>query len=351
MTVRGREMGESMGEEDIRGLEEEIDSAVDQLFVERKGELAENLLTASPILGAAYEEEKFPILKSIETLETELLSLEWDITKENLNKTREEILALPPVLEEEPEIRFVLNLMEKVLSHMIRNEENIRPPLIKFLLDSKDTVKLLMKKETDREIDTYKQLAYAGIEARFSCLEGLGNTLSEERDRTKEMEAIFSKINLFSEKMEEMFKKIDQHLAGLGPATETPSPPVNVTVFKVGEKLFAVGSDKVFKLFKVTNIFHDRYSNKEKIRLKGIEVKMIDLNRIFSIQGGSQREETKILTVKDNGEYKGLIVDQVVKKLSTRSEMGEYGEYFLGMIHWKYQEHPVEIPILNLKKF
>ena len=63
--------------------------------------------------------------------------------------------------------------MEKVLIHMIKNEENIQPPWIKFLLDSKETIKLLMRKETEGEINIYKQLAYLGIEARFSCLEGM----------------------------------------------------------------------------------------------------------------------------------------------------------------------------------
>lgn len=372
-------MEKIMGEEDIKGLEDEIDSAVDRLFVEKRSESTHRPFVKSPVLGSAYEEERFdqeysshspsislPITKSIEILETELLSLEWEITQENLNKTKEEILALRAVLKGEPDITSVLNLMEKVLSHMIVNEENIRPPLIKFLLDSKDTIKLLMKKETDREINTYKQLAYAGIEARFSCLEGSGSPITkgpplplrEERETAmpqvagKEIEAILSRMNLFSERLEEVFKKMDRILSRLGPAGDTRSHPIHVTVFKVGERLFGVGSDKVFKLFKVPNSFHDRHSREEKIRLKDIELRIVDLNKIFSIQGGSRKGETRILTVKDDGEYKGLMVDQVLKNLSTQSEMGgECGEYFSGMIHWKYQERMVDIPILNLKKF
>ena len=45
------------------------------------------------------------------------------------------------------------------------------------------------------------------------------------------------------------------------------------------------------------------------------------------------------------------MVDQLLKKLSAEADISEdYGEYFLGMVHWIYQEKPVEIPILNLKK-
>jgi len=42
----------------------------------------------------------------------------------------------------------------------------------------------------------------------------------------------------------------------------------------------------------------------------------------------------------------------VLKKLSTLSERGRgAGGYFSGVIHITYQEQPVEIPILDLKKF
>ena len=102
-------------------------------------------------------------------MEAQLLSLEWEITEEKLKKTREEVLALRELLKQKTDIASILSDMEKVLSHMIENEENIRPPWIKFLLDSKETIKLLMRKETEGEINIYKQLAYLGIEARFSC--------------------------------------------------------------------------------------------------------------------------------------------------------------------------------------
>jgi hypothetical protein len=242
-------------------------------------------------------------------------------------------------------------------------------------LDSKETIKLLIKKESSSEISIYKKLAQLGIEARFSCLQGInddkrkrpGLRLSEEITRTevlptagKQIEELLNKMNLFSEKMDEIIIKFDQRLLRVEqrfvPSSEklmeTSAPSVNVTVFKVDEKFFGVESDRVFKLFRVPSTFHNKYSNQEKIRLKDFEVRLIDLKKIFSIQGGDRRGEATILTVKENGGYKGLIVDQVLKKLSTPADIGkEYGDYFLGMIHWTYQDHPVEIPILDLKKF
>jgi hypothetical protein len=382
-------MEKGIGEDEIKGLEEEIDLAVDRLFVEKKGGLKESLLMESQSVEPSYEPVKdfsvessfqpspapLPFQKSFEKMEAQLLSLEWEVTKENIAKTREEVLALQRISKEEQEITTVLNLMDKVLNHMIQKDEHIRPPLIKFLLDSKETIKLVMKKEADSELSIYQQLAYAGIGARFACLEGLKDSRTtpsllsvgvgdgrEEIPTTgeKRMGQLLNKMNLFSEKMDELFAKIDQHLSGLSQGVERPSEGfverrpllVNITVFKVDEKLFGVESEKVFKLFKVPDTLYDKFANQQKIRLKDFEVRLVDLNTIFSVPRGDRKREFKILAVKDNGEYKGFMVDDVIKKLSTHPDIREgYGEYFLGMAHSTYQEEPVEIPILDVKKF
>ena len=413
-----RRMEKRVGEEDIKGLEEEIDSAVDRLFIDKKGSVTERLSTEpalsessidkkssmaeklsmeSPILEASSEPVKAtrresslhpspeptppPYVICFEKMETQLLSLEWEITTENLEKTKEEVVALRKILKERPDINSVLNLMEKVLIHMIKNEEHIQPPQTKFLLDSKEAIKLLMKKETNSEINSYKQLVFGGIGARFLCLEGLKETrvkqpssgAVEERDKTEmpkmweqQIEGLLNKMKLFSEKLDEILKKFEYDLSRLGEKTRT-SPeefverkllPLNITIFKIDEKLFGIESQKVFKLFKLPNTYQDRISGHQRIRLKEFEIQMVDLKKIFPIESkgrkglpAGRQGEIQILTVKENGEYKGLMVDQLLKKLSAEADISEdYGEYFLGMVHWIYQEKPVEIPILNLKK-
>lgn len=422
-------MDKIFGEEDLKGLEEEIDDAVDRLFVDKKGGITESFLMESsllesslkspkeesstefPILGPSekpspfelseevdkkFEQERsprppsppIPFLKSIEKMEAQLLSLEWEITEEKLKKTREEVLALRELLKQKADMTSILNYMEKALSHMIKNEENIQPSWIKFLLDSKETLKLLMRKETEGEINIYKQLAYLGIEARFSCLDGMIDTpiappsldLSEEREKVptsslalneekekveiliaegKRIEETLSKMDLFSEKMDEFLGKMEPYLSKIEQLclkfSETlmePRPlPVSITIFKVEERLFGVESEKVFKLFRVPNTFQEKYSSQQKIRLKGFEVKMINLEKILSIQGGEPKGEIKILMVKDNGEYKGFMIDQVLNKLSALSDKGgKIGECFSGIVHSTYQAQPIEIPILDLKK-
>ena len=439
-------------EEDFKGLEEEIDDAVDRLFVEnRRGvgkssslesplsELSLKSLTEEPSLrpptsepslkpisletsmespisesfrkpplsepsmkssflepSNEFELEKnldleisprppsapvqrppsapVQLAESVENMEAQLLSLEWEITEEKLKKTREEILALRELLKQKPDLASILSDMEKVLNHMIENEENIRPSWIKILLDSKDTIKLLTRKETEGEINIYKQLAYLGIEARFSSLEGIKDakivqsslSKGEAIEKTqvslpgeKKIEDMSNKMNLFMAKAEEIFGTMKQQISRLeettrkppAPSVEVRSKPVNVTIFRVDQKLFGVESEKVFKLFNVPNTFQKRYSNQEKIRLRDFEVRMINLKKIFAIPGGGAKGEmVKILALKDNGEYKGFMVDQVVKRISAPKE-GEVGQYFSGVIHSTYEEQPVEIPVLDLKKF
>ena len=388
-------MDKVLGENDIKGLEEEIDSAVDRLFVEKTGGPAETISKPPqpPVKEQPFRVEKdfdfestsapppsppppaAPVFKSLEKMESQLLSLEWEINKENLGKTKEEVLALRQTLKEKPEVGSVLNLMDKVLDYMVRNEDKIRPPLVKFLMDSKETLKLLMRKEADSELNIYKQLAYMGIQARYVCLEELKEAkperpapgLREEIERSgifikmeNQIGELSKKMNLFLEKMGELYQKMDLFLLKVDRGSTQPaeppiairSVPINITIFKVEERLLGVESDKIYKLFKVPVDHQDRYVDQQKIRLKDFEVRLIDLRKVFSIPKGSRKAEIKILAVNEEGEYKGLMVDQVLERLSTQMETGgKYGEYFTGITHWTYQERPTEISILNLKKF
>jgi chemotaxis signal transduction protein len=348
-----------------------------------------DLTLESSLLEPSYELEKIfdmgsspppppapvPFLKSIETMEAHLLSLEWEISEGKLKKTREEVIALRELLKQKADISSILRNMEKALNHMIQDEENIEPPWIKFLLDAKDTIKLLMRKEAEGEINTYKQLAYQGIEARFSNLEKMKEvplappsfgkeTIVEQTEAIlsgeKKIQDLSNRMNLFMEKAEQIFRTVGQQIARLEEAAQRPPaplkeesvPPMGVTIFKINEKLFGVESERVFKLFKVPDSFPQKYANHHKIRLRDLEVKLVNLKKILALQGEDPQGEFKFLTVKDNGEYKGFLVDQVCKKLSAPPEKGGgMGEYFIGIVHSTYQERPVEIPILDLKKF
>ena len=379
-------MEKTIGEDELKGLEQEIDFAVDRLFVE-KG-VTETPSTASPFWETSQGEEKSipleeashlpsgssPFLKALEKMETQILSLEWEITKEELEKTKKEVNDFRNILKGEKDIVTVLNLMEKVLNHMLENEADINPPLVHFLLDSKDTIKLFVQKESSQEIKTNKHLVYEGIKARFSNLKELKGvqmkpTLpvsngeldipSIQKMEWKAIENTLDKINSLMEKIGETLKTIEHYFSSSKEGirkipeiqVETSQPAMNITVFRVDGKFFGIPSDRVFKLFKVPYTWFGKYSSQKTIRLKEFEVKMVDLKKIFSIQGEEPKGEIKILLMKDNGEYKGFLVEQVLERISTHTEVSvELNEYLLGITRWTYQKHLVEVPILDLKK-
>ena len=57
-------MEKRVGEEDIKGLEEEIDSAVDRLFVDKKGSVTERLST-EPALSESSIDKKSSMAEKI----------------------------------------------------------------------------------------------------------------------------------------------------------------------------------------------------------------------------------------------------------------------------------------------
>lgn len=317
-------MGKNTEDMDLKGWEKEIDSAVDRLFVEgKKGSeelfpLESSLETSLPPPHASFH-----FLRAIEAVEAQLLSLEWEINRENLSKAKKEIADLRGVFKDQREILTVLQLIEKILNEMDVSEMNIRPPQIQFLMDAMQTIKLLMKGDQDVEINTYKRLASSGIEARFSCLE-------REKEPPRPLaSSLLTKARIDS----------------------APEREMRVTIFKVGGKWFGVESDRVFKLYKVPKTVEGRFSNAQIVRLRDIEVKWIDLKKFFSIPERGRIGEGTILTVKENEGYKGWMVAQEVKRISGRSDTpGRMGEYCSGVIHWTDQGDSIEIPILNLKK-
>jgi hypothetical protein len=315
-----------------------------------------------------------PVSDPMERIETHLLSLEWEITNEGIEKTKEILIDLRNRWSGQPEIISVSNRMEGVLDFMLKGDANIHPPLIKFLMDAKDTIKVLRQEETTPEMKIYKHLACDGIEARFLALTGVREAQTKKPlpefpdagDRAvlpeagwKRIEEIADQITLFSATMHGALEKIEERLSRLEKQTLNPreeeggqsSPGLTVMVFKLEGKLFGVQNEQVFKLFKVPATFRDKYVDQQRIRIRNVDVKLVDLKRLFSIQEKGPERELKILIVKDDGEHKGLMIEQVLQKIRTRSDLGKgTSDYVMGSIPWMYQERPVEISVLDVKK-
>lgn len=375
MGVRGQDLDQDLFEEKPprrvsmpdRGegltLEESAPEAEQDLFGEK--------LSEPPSVSA-------PVPDPMEKIETQLLSLEWEITNEGIEKTKEKIIELRRHWSGQPQILSISQWMEKVLDSMLKSDANIRPPLITFLMDAKDTIKMLSQGGTTNESNIAKQLAYNGIEARFLGLTGLREAPSQgPAPKTREagpgpelrptapeagmkrMEEIADQIHRFTRTMQDALEKIEERLSRLEqqPVSrreeEAPQPSswLTVMVFTLEGRVFGVPNERVFKLFRVPPAFRDKVVDQRRVRLKNVEVRLVDLKKLFSIHEKGREGELKLLIVKDEGEYKGLMIEQVLQKVSTCSELAKgAGDYFIGSLPWTYQERPVEISVLDVKR-
>jgi chemotaxis signal transduction protein len=436
MMAKEGKMEKAPKEEDLRGLEEEIESAIDRLFVEKdqgspQGRLAEPPSTPSytapgeekdqldidleallPSLsevknqGALRDQEpelppvsfpeesvkdpkKEPDKKGVkappsppprsrnvlERLEAQILALEWEITEENIRKTGEQVRRLKNNFSGQREVISILGFMEKALHQMMENDESIGPSLTRFLLDAKEMLKLLTNGEEEGDQAVYRRMACEGMEAKFSLVEQLKekkvmppSSVDDEKEPSKgvspiegieRMEETLRHLSSAVDRIEATLRTMGEQVAQVRRETQVPREPisapkpssVHVTVFRIDERLFGVESDKIFKLFRVPGTFEQKYLHQERIRVRDFEVKLVDLKKMFALPKGDQKGETKILLVKDDEEYKGLMIGQVLKKLSVRLETGEdSGAYCSGTVHWTYQERPVVIPVLDVRK-
>ncbi len=307
----------------------------------------------------------------MDKLESQLLALEWEITQENLLRTKEAVSVFHKAAKDTPEILSVSGLMEDLLGTMSEKEGDIRPPLIKFLMDSKETIKILMAEDPDRFSPSLKQLVREGIQARFLVLQqsAMGGVepppVAPEPEphapRADLPEEIHGRLEGLSHEINDLFNQIHQRVLKL--EQERPRPPagvaepkpklspVNITVLRVGERLFGVESSKVLRLFKVPKPYQEKWVHREDVRLRDFEFTVVDLRRVLEIRGQHRTDEMKLLAVKGSDRTKGFVVDEVLKKLSTHCRVGEGAEgYFTGIVRWTYQNRPIEIPILDPDK-
>jgi chemotaxis signal transduction protein len=112
-----------------------------------------------------------------------------------------------------------------------------------------------------------------------------------------------------------------------------------------------VPSEKVFKLFRIPEGMQKRFKDLGRIHLQGMDVKVVNLSKLFSIQRQRAGEETRMLIVKHEETFKGLVIERVLQKVSSRVETdAPCDEYSTGIISWNYQDQRIDVPILNADK-
>jgi hypothetical protein len=151
-------------------------------------EVAPTLPETEPIRKAP-EEETLP--KGVETLEVELLSLEWEFNADILKRIIAALGGLKATYRDDEPLLGVINLMGKVSLHLLNDEKSITPETLRFLQDGKEVIKFLTLEGGEQTI--FRNLVVEGINSHFHLL-GLGGAERTDKGQDQTIQKLCSDL-------------------------------------------------------------------------------------------------------------------------------------------------------------
>lgn len=336
---------------ELKGLEAEIDSAIDTLFVERGGEKEKAPFAAvatapdEPVkapdeglqsLAQKTESEALSMerkppsgatdgpTRNLENLQTHLLSLEWEISPDLIDKIISELGFLKEANRNNRAIFEVVDIMRKVAHLLADDEGNITPENVRFLLEAKDGIKLLCDELKDKE--DYKNLVLSGILARYQLLQDQGKEAVEGRDDAggeRDFEHIAKDLRELSHQLQDEIRQLGaltQTLQGR-PDHSAPSEMVRTVLVESCGRVFAIEKDRVVRSVRIPyRVVRTIWRNRE-IRIRGVRLPLINLFRLFRLKGRVEAKDKVVVLVKKGERTLAILVDRLLqkKKIPTRS--------------------------------
>ncbi|UCD71960.1 MAG: chemotaxis protein CheW [Syntrophobacterales bacterium] len=426
-----------MKRDDIEDLDDEIESAVDSLFVEEgadreiglggreggipeqaesipdispevmeeslaKAELGETILEAEPIMDEMVfsteetesiveetvssaeetepiekplEEEKLP--KAIETLEVEVLSLEWEFSGETLKKIIAALGGLKTAYRDDNSLLKVIDMMGKVSLYLLNDEKSITPEALRFLQDGKEVVKFLITDKGEQVI--FKNLMVEGINSHFQLL-GLGKEARRDKDRDKIFQKLCSDLEKYrmslcdgedrlgralhrvkgmneelifdngikglSDELEKIKGYLRSYLGRLDDISEQFQREIfgqrlyeteRVLLVETQNRIFGIPSDSVIKTYALTDGYAKSISLKDSITLKGKRIPMVKLSNVFNLAMTGVRKPQGIVLVKKRDQIIAILVDKVLRNknlfVKTAGQEREELKYIAAISH------------------
>jgi len=167
-------MEESLGREEFGDLPLEAEPIEEEMTpaLEEAEPIEEEMVPAveeAEPMEKPPEEERLP--KGVETLEVEILSLEWEFSGEILRKIISALGGLKAAFRDDESLLKVIDMMGKVSLYLLNDEKSITPEAMRFLQDGKEVIKFLTTDKGEQTI--FKNLVVEGINSHFQLL-GLG---------------------------------------------------------------------------------------------------------------------------------------------------------------------------------
>jgi len=300
------------------------------------------------------EGEKLP--KGVETLEVELLSLEWEFNGEILKRIIAALGGLKAAYRDDDSLLKVINMMGKVSLYLLNDEKSITPEALRFLQDGREVIKLLTAEKGGQA--TFKNLVVEGInshfrllgfdrvarkeEARDEIFQKLCSDLEKDRMRLYEGENQLGKalhqfkgmkdellfddgMSGLSDELERIQASLKSCFGGLGDISEQFQRKIfgqrlygveRVLLVETQNRIFGIPGDSVIKSYTLADDYAENIAIEDSITLKGKRIPLIRLSKVFNLAMTRVKRSQGIVLVRGKGQIIGIVVDRVLRDKS-----------------------------------
>ena len=319
------------------------------------------------------EGEKLP--KGLETLEVEILSLEWEFSPEILKKIIAALGGLKAAYRDDDSLLKIIDMMGKVSLYLLNDEKSITPEAMRFLQDGKEVLKFLTTEKGEQTI--FKSLMVDGINSHFQLLgldRGVGRDKAQdeiferlcsdlEKHRMKlydgedrlgralnrvqgmKDELIFDDgIRGVSDELEKIHGYLRMYRGRLGDISEGFQKEMfgqrlytveRVLLVEVQNRIFGIPDNSVMKSYSLTDSYAGNIAGQDSIAIRGRRVPLVKLSRVFKL--GAAAAPHGIVLVGKREPIIALLVDRVLRNkdlfMKTAEQERKGSKYIAGLSH------------------
>ncbi len=325
-------------------LEDEIDQSIDSRFVQ-KGTGSEGVQSVASTVKSAESLETPEVkleapapnasvevpsadrepgpestqgpMRNLENLETHLLSLEWEISPDLIDKVISELGFLKDAYDNDPALFQVFEMMSNVAHALADDEGNITPDNLRFLLEAKDGIKLLINELKGKE--AYRNVVLSGILAKHHLMQERREGPIETTDQTverKDVEGLTETLKTLSHELQKEIRQlfvITQKLR-TGNAHSTPSETVGMLLMTSSGRVFAIEKDLVLRSVQIPYRMVRTVWKDNEIRIRGDRFPLVNLFRLFKFRDRVEPKEKAVVLIRKDDRTLAVLVDRLLQK-------------------------------------
>jgi chemotaxis protein histidine kinase CheA len=255
--------------------------------------------------------------RNLENLETHLLSLEWEISPDFVNKIVSELGFLKEAYQNDRAVYEVVDKMNKVAHAIAGDAGNITPENLRFLLEAKDGVKLLIEELKGK--DNYRNVVLSGILAKYRLIEGQGLESKEKPTQPAkghDFTNLTQNLQALSQKLETEIRQLGSIAEKLKTPAERPVPveTVGTVLMESAGRVFAINKDIVVSSLQIPYRMARTIWKDREIQIRGVRLPLINLFRLLKIRGGVRAGDKNVVLIRKGNRTLAIMVDRLLLK-------------------------------------